>query len=135
MYSSAHLLLATRTVPLSLVCAIPHVSGSLASRRFCVAMAHAAFHQGEALGWAGRLFWKISSLVCWMSAVSAAAALSTSSGVGVCYDLFPFLLIYFLFCLSLCAAPCLALLVFVLRLVLRSLLFFAPVLLLTYAWF
>ena len=29
-----------------------------------------------------------------------------------CYDLFPFLLIYFLFCLSLCAAPCLALFAF-----------------------
>ena len=32
--------------------------------------------------------------------------------IGVCYDLFPFLLIYFLFCLSLCAAPCLALFAF-----------------------
>ena len=31
---------------------------------------------------------------------------------GSCYDLFPFLLIYFLFCLSLCAAPCLALFAF-----------------------
>ena len=29
-----------------------------------------------------------------------------------CYDLFPFLLIYFLFCLSLCATPCLALFTF-----------------------
>ena len=29
-----------------------------------------------------------------------------------CYDLFPFLLIYFLFCLSLCTAPCLALFAF-----------------------
>ena len=29
-----------------------------------------------------------------------------------CYDLFPFLLIYFLFCLSLCAAPCLVLFAF-----------------------
>ena len=29
-----------------------------------------------------------------------------------CYDLFPFLLIYFLFCLSLCAAPCFALFAF-----------------------
>ena len=29
-----------------------------------------------------------------------------------CYDLFPFLLIYFLFCLNLCAAPCLALFAF-----------------------
>ena len=29
-----------------------------------------------------------------------------------CYDLFPFLLIYFPFCLSLCAAPCLALFAF-----------------------
>ena len=28
--------------------------------------------------------------------------------VDECYDLFPFLLIYFLFCLSLCAVPCLA---------------------------
>ena len=32
--------------------------------------------------------------------------------VGVCYDLSLFLLIYFLFCLSLCAAPCLALFAF-----------------------
>ena len=31
---------------------------------------------------------------------------------GDCYDLFPFLLIYFLFCLSLCTAPCLALFAF-----------------------
>ena len=29
-----------------------------------------------------------------------------------CYDLFPFLLIYFLFCLSLCAAPCFAIFAF-----------------------
>ena len=29
-----------------------------------------------------------------------------------CYDLFPFLLIYFLFCLSLCTAPCLVLFAF-----------------------
>ena len=29
-----------------------------------------------------------------------------------CYDLFPFLLVYFLFYLSLCAAPCLALFAF-----------------------
>ena len=32
--------------------------------------------------------------------------------VGICYDLSLFLLIYFLFCLSLCAAPCLALFAF-----------------------
>ena len=30
----------------------------------------------------------------------------------MCYDLFPFLLIYFLFCLSLCTTPCLALFAF-----------------------
>ena len=35
-----------------------------------------------------------------------------SSDVPSCYDLFPFLLIYFLFCLSLCAVPCLALFAF-----------------------
>ena len=32
--------------------------------------------------------------------------------IPLCYDLFPFLLIYFLFCLSLCAVPCLALFAF-----------------------
>ena len=35
-----------------------------------------------------------------------------ASAYTICYDLFPFLLIYFLFCLSLCAAPCLALFAF-----------------------
>ena len=34
------------------------------------------------------------------------------SCIQQCYDLFPFLLIYFLFCLSLCAAPCLTLFTF-----------------------
>ena len=37
---------------------------------------------------------------------------STTSFTPFCYDLFPFLLIYFLFCLSLCAAPCLVLFAF-----------------------
>ena len=38
--------------------------------------------------------------------------LAAKQAEGKCYDLFPFLLIYFLFCLSLCAAPCLALFAF-----------------------
>ena len=36
----------------------------------------------------------------------------SNTGMPYCYDLFPFLLIYFLFCLSLCTVPCLALFAF-----------------------
>ena len=43
-------------------------------------------------------------------------ALSRDVSHSPCYDLFPFLLTYFLFCLSLCAAPCLALFCLSLRL-------------------
>ena len=42
----------------------------------------------------------------------APAAGAGGASAATCYDLFPFLLIYFLFCLSLCAAPCLTLFAF-----------------------
>ena len=47
----------------------------------------------------------------WATGMFPASVTIQTKG-AVCYDLFPFLLIYFLFCLSLCAAPCLALFAF-----------------------
>ena len=63
MYSSAYFRFATRTVPLSLACALARIPVFPASHRLPAAMAQATFHQSAALGWNGRRLRKVSSLV------------------------------------------------------------------------
>jgi hypothetical protein len=55
-------------------------------RRFCAAVTHTAFHQGEAFGWWGRLSQRTSALVWSMLSVSDAAAASILSTEGVSWS-------------------------------------------------
>lgn len=81
MYSFAHFCFATLTVPLSLACALLQVL--MALRRFLAAMAQAAFHYDDALGWNSQCLWNISLLVLWISVVSAKTSFLTSASVGL----------------------------------------------------